>query len=281
MPHPSRVVVGERVPTVTALSSAAETTLSSSPNTAPRISTSSRNVTGEDVRRVIRRHPTSSLNRALVGAGTGRGSTKRPTEHSAGRGQGLAGMIAGNVSAGRGRSAPSPPVGRSQQRERQASSRIESGHSPAVTMHLDPQGPTDTYSEAASRPPRRAVAPPPELPVCDMRLKLAAREKEKEAARATLSRIREQECEEEAAHKKREGQELRRVRRRDGHAQYGEKELNSRKSITRNAEPREPALTLSPTLWGGVNMSGPGKVHMRVPHGLGTCGAPAPWVTNS
>ena len=64
-------------------------------------------------------------------------------------------------------------------------------------------------------------------------------------------------------------------------AVWREKELDSRKSITGNAEPREPALTLSLTLWGGANMSGPGKVHMRVLHGLGTCGAPAPWVTNS
>ena len=77
--HSSRVVVGERMPTVTVFSSAAETTLSSSPNTAPRISTSSSNVTGGDVCRVIRQHPTSSPNRALAGIGVGRGSARRPT----------------------------------------------------------------------------------------------------------------------------------------------------------------------------------------------------------
>ena len=52
----------------------------------------------------------------------------------------------------------------------------------------------------------------------DVRLKLAAREKEKEAARATLERIRRQEREEDAAHKKREEQELRRVMTARRHA---------------------------------------------------------------
>ena len=69
--HPSRVVVDERMPTVTVLSSTAETTLSSSPKMAPRISTSSSNVTGGDVCRVIQQHPTSSPNRALAGVGVG------------------------------------------------------------------------------------------------------------------------------------------------------------------------------------------------------------------
>ena len=81
---------------------AAETTLSSLPNTAPRISTSSSNITGEDVCRVIHQYLTSSPNRALAGVGAGRGSMRRPTKRSTGRGQGLAGMIAESVSAGRG-----------------------------------------------------------------------------------------------------------------------------------------------------------------------------------
>ena len=59
------------------------------------------------------------------------------------------------------------------------------------------------------------------------------------------------------------------------------KGLGDRKSITGSAKPREPVLTPSPTLWDGVNMSGPGKGHTRVPHGLGTYGVPAPWTTNS
>ena len=48
-----RVVMGERMQIVTVFPSAAETTLSSSPTTAPRISTSSSNITGRDVCRVI------------------------------------------------------------------------------------------------------------------------------------------------------------------------------------------------------------------------------------
>ena len=59
------------------------------------------------------------------------------------------------------------------------------------------------------------------------------------------------------------------------------KGLGNRKSTTRSAEPREPVLTPSPTLWDGVNMSGPGKGHTRVPHGLETYGVPAPCTTNS
>ena len=53
-------------------------------------------------------------------------------------------------------------------------------------MHLGHQGLAITYLEAASRPPRRTEAPSSESTPGDVRLKLAAREKEKEAARATL-----------------------------------------------------------------------------------------------
>ena len=162
--RPSRVVVGERMPTVTVLSSIAKTTLSSLPNMAPRISTSSSNVTGEDVHRVIQQYPTSSPSRALVGVGVGRGSTRRPTKRSAGRGQGLAGMLMDSASsAGRGRSTPSPPVGRSQQGERQASTCIESGLPPAVTMQLDHQGPMVTYLEATLQATLESCSPSPQV----------------------------------------------------------------------------------------------------------------------
>ena len=80
-------------------------------------------------------------------------------------------------------------------------------------MQLDCQGPAVIYSEAASRPPQRTEAPSSESMSGDVRLKLAAREKEKEAAQATLERIRRQEREEDAARKKREEQELHRARR--------------------------------------------------------------------
>ena len=60
------------------------------------------------------------------------------------------------------------------------------------------------------------------------------------------------------------------------------KGLSDRKSITGSAEPQEPVLTPSPTLWGGANMSGPGKgTHEESLHGLETYGVPAPWTTNS
>ena len=53
-------------------------------------------------------------------------------------------------------------------------------------MQLDHQGPAVTYSEATSRPLRRAEIPSSESTSGDVCLKLAACEKEKEAARATL-----------------------------------------------------------------------------------------------
>ena len=50
---------------------------------------------------------------------------------------------------------------------------------------------------------------------------------------------------------------------------------------TMSVGPPEPVLTLLPTPWDGASMNGPGKGHMRVPNGLGTYGAPAPWTINS
>ena len=164
---------------------------------------------------MIRRDPAPSPNRVLARSGIGRGAAKRPTKQSTGRGQGLASMLADSARrVGRGQSAPSPPVGRSGQGERWTSTHTKTGLPPAVTMQLDCQGPVVTYSEAASRPPRRAGIPSSESTSGNMHLKLVAREKEKEAARAALERIRRQEREEDAAHKKHEEQELCRARRR-------------------------------------------------------------------
>ena len=192
--HSSRVVMGERMQIVTVFPSAAETTLSSLPTTAPRISTSSSNVTGGDVCRVIRRDPASSPNRVLAGSGVGRGAARRPIKQSTGRGQVLAGMLADSVrGAGRGQSTPSPPIGRSGQGERWTSTCTKSRLTPMVMMQLDHQVPAVTYLEAASRPPWRAATHTSEFMSGDMHLKLAALKKEKEAARATLERIRRQE----------------------------------------------------------------------------------------
>ena len=135
-----------------------------------------------------------------------------PVKRSTGRGQGLAGLLADSAGrVGRGRSAPSPPIGRSGQGKTWTSTRTETGLSPAVTMRLDHQGPAITYSEATSRPPWRTEAPSSESMLGDIHLKLAACERENEAAWATLERIRRQEQEEDAARKKREAQELRRA----------------------------------------------------------------------
>ena len=82
---------------------------------------------------------------------------------------------------------------------------------PPVTMHLNHQGPVVTYSEAASRPAQRATISPSKLVECDVCLKMAACEKEKEAARATLEQIQRQEQEEEATQRKREEHKLCRI----------------------------------------------------------------------
>ena len=217
------------MPTVTVSSSAAEMALSSLPSVAPRVSTSSSNVTGGDVHRVIWQHPPSSPNRTLAGAGVRRGSARRPAKQNAGRGQVLVDMLAdkgGNRGwelaaklkgngAGRGQSVPSPPVGRPEQSGRQADTHTESSLPPPIMMHLDHQGPAVTYSEAASRLPQRTVVSPSELAECDIRLKMAAHKKEKEAAQATLEWIRRQEQEEEAAWKKQEEHELHRIWQHD------------------------------------------------------------------
>ena len=63
----SRVVTGERMQIMTVFLSAADTTLSSSATTAPRISTSSSNVVEGDVRRVIWRDQAPSPNKVLAG----------------------------------------------------------------------------------------------------------------------------------------------------------------------------------------------------------------------
>ena len=157
--------------------------------------------------RVIWQHPHSPSSKTLAGAGVGRGSARRPTKGSAGRGQVLVDMLAdkgGNrgrelaaklerTSAGRGQSIPLPPVGRPEQRGRQANTCTEASLPPPITMHLDCQGPAVTYSKAASRPPQRMVVSSSELAECDVQLKMAAHEKEKEAARATLEQIWRQE----------------------------------------------------------------------------------------
>ena len=165
--HSSWVVADGRIPTVTVSSTTVETTLLASPKMAPRISTSCGNVTQGDICTVIQQHPHPSPNRALAGVGVGRGLTRKPMRLSGSRGQMLVEMLTnkgmdrgqalagklGGTSVGRGQSAPSPPVRRPEQKERQVGTHTEASLPPPVTMHLDHQGPPVTYSEAASRLP--------------------------------------------------------------------------------------------------------------------------------
>ena len=236
--------------------------------------------------------------KTLAGAGLGKGSTRRPARGSAGRGQVLVDMLTdksenrgwalaaklGGTSADKGgQSIPSPPVGRLEQRGRQANTRTEASLPPPITMHLDRQGPAVTYSQGhLLGHPRGRLSPPPEMAECDIRLKMAAREKEKKAPQATLEQIRRQGREEEAAQKKQEEHELRRIRR---HVMPGvswrRKELGGNKNTTMSKGPPEPVLAPLPTLWDGASTNGPGKGHTRVAHGLRTYGAPAPWTINS
>ena len=97
------------------------------------------------------------------------------------RGWELAAKLKG-TSAGRGQSIPLPPVGKSEQRGKQVDTHTEASLPPPITMHLDCQGPAVTYSETTSRPPRRTVVSPSKLAECNVWIKIAAREKEKEAA---------------------------------------------------------------------------------------------------
>ena len=59
------------------------------------------------------------------------------------------------------------------------------------------------------------------------------------------------------------------------------KELSSKKNTTMSEGPLDPVLTPLLTPWDGASTNGPGKGHMRVLHGLGTYGVPAPWTINS
>ena len=126
-----------------------------------------------------------------VSGGRGQKLVNMLTEIVGDRGQTLAVKL-GGTSAGKRQSIPSPPARRPEQRGRQVDAHTKASLPPPVTMHLDHQGPPVTYSEAASRSPWRMVVSS-ELPMYDVRLKIAAREKEKEAAQATLDQIWRQE----------------------------------------------------------------------------------------
>ena len=115
-------------------------------------------------------------------AGRGQVLVNMLTDKGGNKGQELAAKLKGN-SVGRGTvPPPSPPVGRPEQRGRQVDTCTKASLPPPITTHLDCQGTAVTYSEAASRPPWRAAISPSELAQCNVHLKMAAHEKEKEAA---------------------------------------------------------------------------------------------------
>ena len=112
------------------------------------------------------------------------------------------------ASVGRGQSIPSPPVRRPEEGRRYADVCTGASLPPPFPMHLDHQGPPVTYSEAASRPPRRVTTSPNELEMCNMQIKIAACKKEKEATQVTLDQIWKQEQDEQAALRKEKEHDL-------------------------------------------------------------------------
>ena len=272
-----------------------ETTLVASPMMAPRVSTFCANVMGGDVHRVICQCPHSSPNRALAGAGIGRGSARRPmrasgswgqvlanmlTKTGSGRGQTLAGKL-GGTSIGRGQSAPSPPVRRPEQRGRHADAHTEASLPPPITMHLARQVPPVTYSKAAPRPPWRVTISPNELSMCDVWVKITAHKKEKEAAQATLNWIQKQEQDKQATMKKEKERELRKAQQCDAGCKLAKEGARWQEEYNHEwrASRACPDPITNPLGW--CEYSGPRKTSMKVPHGLEIYGVPAPWTTNN
>ena len=113
----------------------------------------------------------------LAGAGVGRGQglAKKLTKAGGGRGQVLARKLM-EVGIGRGQSIPSSQV-KKQEECRECTDTHTSANLPLpITMKLDHQGPPVTYSEVASRPPRRVTTTLNDLEMCDMWVKVAAHE---------------------------------------------------------------------------------------------------------
>ena len=173
--HPSQVVVGGMIPTITVSSSAAETTLSALPRSTPMVSTSSANVTGEDVHKVIQQHPLSSPNTVLIGAGVGQGQVLVKKLMKAG--------------VGKGQSIPSSKAMGPEEHRRHVDASTSADIPQPIAMKLDHQGPPVSYSDVASRPPQRETITKDTLWMCDVQMKAAAHKKEKVATRATLDCI--------------------------------------------------------------------------------------------
>ena len=172
--HPSQVVVGGMIPTITVSSSAAETTLSALPRLTPMVSTSSANVTG-DVHKVIQQHPLSSPNTVLIGAGVGQDQVLAKKLMKAG--------------VGKGQSIPSSKAMGPEEHRRHVDASTSADIPQPIAMKLDHQGPPVSYSDVASRPLQRETITKDTLWMCDVQMKAAAHKKEKVATRATLDCI--------------------------------------------------------------------------------------------
>ena len=144
--HSSHVVTGRTVPTITVSSSVVETTLSASPRSSPRVSTSSTSAAGKDVQRVIQHHLPTSAKTALVRSGVGQGSViVKELMRIAGIGKGCPGSLSN-----------APRETRKQEGDkRHVDAGVSANLLPLIVMKLDPQGPPVSYAEAASRPPQR------------------------------------------------------------------------------------------------------------------------------
>ena len=89
--------------------------------------------------RVIQQHPHSSPNRALIGAGVGRGQVLAKKLIKAG--------------VGRGQSIPSSKEKKQEEHRGHMDTSTGADIPPPITMRLDHQGPPVSYSKEASKSP--------------------------------------------------------------------------------------------------------------------------------
>ena len=265
--HLSEVIAGGMIPTITVSSSAAETTLSALPRSTPRISTSSTNVAGGGVHRVIQQCPPSSLNTVLIEAGVGRGQVLAKELIKAGIGKGWC--------------VPSSKTVRPEEHRGHVDASTSANNPLPITMRLDCQGPPISYSEATSRPLWRETITEDNLQMCDVCMKTVAHDKEKAAAQATLDCIKQQDGMNKPPEGRKRNVSLKKLTSMRPNGGWPRRELNGRRNITGSGGPPELVLTLSLIPLDSVSTHGLNRTSIRPPNGLGTCGVPAPWTINN
>ena len=152
---------------------------------------------------------------------------------------------------------------------------------PPITMKLDHQCPPVTYSEVASRPPSRVTTTPDDLEMCNMWIKVAAHEREKEATWATLDWIRQQNGTNKPPKEMKRSTSSKEFTSVRPDISWQRRGLSSRRSIIMSKGPLELVPIPSPIPWDGVNMGGPERTSTKVPNGLEIYGTPAPWTTSN